>query len=100
MAEKGIDAEGLTAKEIGRHDLAKKRPRTLRNMVLADPALIGTTHHRSRCWPLAVSTATSRAASRMESAALDKNISPEQLRLADELRAAGHADHRASTPAS
>ncbi len=84
---KGIALDGATDKQVGEM-ISQESAATLRDMVLADPALIGTTI-----------TFTALASGRidgyykgrvtMESAALDKNTSPEQLRLADRLKEAG-----------
>lgn len=84
---KGIALDGATDKQVAEM-ISQESAATLRDMVLADPALIGTTI-----------TFTALASGRidgyykgrvtMESAALDKNTSPEQLRLADRLKEAG-----------
>jgi len=87
IAAKGIDLAGVPPKEIT--DLiSQESAATLRNMVLADPALIGTTVQFSA---LASGRIDGYYKGRvtMESAALDKNTSPEKLRLADNLKAAG-----------
>lgn len=85
--ELGLNTDKLSKKQIAGL-LSKEAPATLRNMVLADPNLIGQTvnvrflangridgYFKGRVTP--------------ESAKLDNNISPEQLKLADALRKAG-----------
>jgi phosphate transport system permease protein len=87
LQEQGLVQEGVTAKEIGEL-ISKDAAGTLRARVLADPSLVGTTI-----------TADVLAGGRidgylkgrvtLESAELDSNITPDQLRLADKLREAG-----------
>ncbi|MGB3147529.1 MAG: phosphate ABC transporter permease PstA [Paracoccaceae bacterium] len=86
-----VEARGIatdvSAKEMAKM-LSEESAATLRNMVLADPGLLDSTL-----------TFTALASGRidgyykgrvtMESAALDKNVSPEQLALADALKEAG-----------
>ena len=83
----GIDSEGLSDKKIAAL-LSPEAPATVRNMVLANPTLIGQT---IRLELLASGRVDGYFKGRvtMESAALDSKISPEQLRLADRLRQAG-----------
>lgn len=87
MEENGISDQGLKAKAIGAL-ISQDAPAKLRNMVLADPGLVGQTIQFD-----------AQASGRidgyfkgrvtMDSAALDSNISPEQLALADALKDAG-----------
>lgn len=90
--EAEIAAKGLSLGEIKPKELAKmiseESPATLRNQVLANPALIGST--------ITVNILASgridgyyKGRVTMDSAAKDKNTSPEQLALADQLKAAG-----------
>lgn len=84
---RGIDKGKLKSKDLGQM-LSEESAATLRNMVLADPALVDQTI-----------TFTALANGRidgyykgrvtMESAAKDKNTSPEKLELADRLSDAG-----------
>ena len=88
----GISTEGVSKKEIEAL-ISKEAPATLRNMVLANPALVGQTISLQ---VLAQGRVDGYFKGRvtMESAALDRNISPAQLELADALRAAGIIDLR------
>ena len=92
-----IEAQGISTEGVSKKDIealiSKEAPATLRNMVLANPALVGQTislqvlaHGRVDGYFKGRVT--------MESAALDRNISPAQLELADALRAAGIIDLR------
>jgi phosphate transport system permease protein len=82
-----IDLGTLTDKEVAEF-ISKDAAGGLRAMVLADPALIGTTIDST---VLAGGRIDGYLKGRvtMESAKLDSNITPEQLELADRLRAAG-----------
>lgn len=82
-----IDLGGLKAKKVAEL-ISKDAAGSLRAKVLADPALVGKT--------IDVSVFASgrvdgflKGRVTMESAKLDSNISPEQLELADRMRAAG-----------
>lgn len=92
-----IEAQGISAEGVSKKDIealiSKEAPATLRNMVLADPALVGQTISLQ---VLAQGRVDGYFKGRvtMESAALDRNISPAQLELADALRAAGIIDLR------
>jgi phosphate transport system permease protein len=90
LARLGITQDGISDKEIT--DLiSKSAPGQLRARVLADPSLVGTTI-----------TATVLAGGRidgflkgrvtLETAERDGNVTPNQLRLADKLSAAGVLD--------
>lgn len=87
LEAKGISTEGVSGKEVAGL-LSKEAAAQLRDMVLANPELIGTT--------IAFKTlATGRVDGyfkgrvSMESAELDSNVTPEQLQLADRMREAG-----------
>ena len=82
-----IDMGGVKPKDLGKM-ISEESSATLRDRVLADPGLIGQT---IRVKVLAAGRIDGYYKGRvtMESAALDKNISPEQLQLADRLKAAG-----------
>ncbi|MDZ7872583.1 MAG: phosphate ABC transporter permease PstA [Rhizobium sp.] len=87
MQEKGIAAEGMNAKAAAEL-VSKEAPASLRNYVLANPEVIGTTVS----FDLLASGRVDgyyKGRVTMESAALDRNTSPEQLRLADALKDAG-----------
>jgi phosphate transport system permease protein len=87
VTAKGIDVGALNPKELGKL-ISEEAPATLRNQVLADPSLIGQTI------PVTILAGGRidgyfKGRVSMESAALDKNTSPEQLALAEKLKAAG-----------
>ena len=87
IAADGVDLGAMKPKEI-KEMISEESAATLRDRVLADPSLIGQ-----------IIPFTALASGRidgyykgrvtMKTAALDKNTSPEQLILADNLRAAG-----------
>ena len=87
LAAKGLDTAAVDSKAI-MGLMSKEAPADLRNMVLADPALIGQTITFD-------AAATSRVDGffkgrvTLESAARDSNISPEQLQLAQAMKDAG-----------
>jgi phosphate transport system permease protein len=87
ITAKGLAAEGLTPKAVGEL-VSKDGPANLRNYVLADPSVIGKTVPFDL---LAAGRIDGYYKGRvtMESAKLDRNISPEQLVLADTLKQAG-----------
>lgn len=87
MAEKGVAVEGLNAKSAAEM-VSKEAPADLRRYVLADPSVIGQT---VRFDLLAGGRIDGYYKGRvsMASAQLDRNVSPEQLMLADKLREAG-----------
>ncbi|MGL4280755.1 MAG: phosphate ABC transporter permease PstA [Albidovulum sp.] len=87
MKENGIDDQGLKAKAIGAL-ISQDAAAQLRDMVLADPTLVGQTINFEA---LASGRIDGYFKGRvtMDSAALDSNISPEQLALADGLKDAG-----------
>ena len=84
---RGIALDGATDKQVG-DMISQESAATLRNMVLADPALIGTTI-TFRALASGRIDGYYKGRVTMESAALDKNTSPEQLRLAVRLKEAG-----------
>ena len=87
MEAKGIAIEGMNAKAAA-EIISKEAPASLRNYVIANPEVIGTTVS----FDLLASGRIDgyyKGRVTMESAALDRNISPEQLRLADALKDAG-----------
>lgn len=87
ITAQGIVIEGLSDKDA-KDILSKEAPATLRNMVLADPDLIGQTIN---VHVLADGRVDGFFKGRvtMESAALDSNISPAQLQLAQALNEKG-----------
>ena len=87
MAGKGIVIEGLDTKDAT-EIISKEAPAQLRNYVLANPQLIGTTITYD---VLANGRIDGYQKGRVtyESAVLDSNVSPEQLKLADALRKDG-----------
>lgn len=87
IAAKGLAAVGLTPKSVAEL-VSKDAPANLRNYVLADPSVIGKTVSFDL---LAAGRIDGYYKGRvtMESAKLDRNISPEQLVLADTLKQAG-----------
>ncbi|WP_322990014.1 phosphate ABC transporter permease PstA [Hoeflea sp.] len=87
MEDRGIEADGVNAKKAFEM-ISKEAPADVRRYVLADPGEIGKTvsfellangridgYYKGRVT--------------MDSAALDRNVSPEQLLLADKLKQAG-----------
>ncbi len=86
-AAKGIAVDTMNAKAAAEL-ISKEAPADLRRFVLADPSVIGGTHSFDF---LAAGRIDGFYKGRvtMESAALDRNTSPEQLMLADKLKEAG-----------
>ncbi|MCO6187220.1 phosphate ABC transporter permease PstA [Rhizobium sp. L1K21] len=87
MAAEGISIDGLNAKAAAEL-ISKEAPATLRNYVLSHIDAIGTTVP----FKLLASGRIDgyyKGRVTMASAELDKNVSPEQLKLADELKQAG-----------
>ena len=87
IAAKGVDLGAIKPKEIGQM-ISEESSATLRDMVMANPGLIGTTIPFTAIASGRID-GYFKGRVTMESAALDKNTSPEQLILADNLRAAG-----------
>ncbi len=87
LAAQGIGAGDLKLKDIGSL-ISEESSAQLRNKVLADPTLIGQTIQFTA---LATGRIDGYFKGRvtMESAALDKNTSPEKLALANKMKAAG-----------
>ncbi|RYC10022.1 phosphate ABC transporter permease PstA [Ciceribacter ferrooxidans] len=87
MVGKGIAGDGVNPKAAAEL-ISKEAPADLRRFVLADPSAIGQTVHFDL---LAAGRIDGYYKGRvtMESAKLDRNISPEQLMLADKLKEAG-----------
>lgn len=87
IAAKGIDLGGAKPKQVAEL-ISQESAATLRDRVLANPDLIGTTIDFNVLASGRIDGYYKGRVS-MESAALDKNTSPEQLRLADKLKEAG-----------
>ncbi|WP_048644880.1 phosphate ABC transporter permease PstA [Nitratireductor soli] len=87
IEEKGISVDGLGGKDV-EGIISKEAPAELRHFVLAHPSRIGET---VKFELLADGRIDGYYKGRvtMETAKLDRNVSPEQLMLADELKAAG-----------
>ncbi|WP_417418203.1 phosphate ABC transporter permease PstA [Hoeflea sp.] len=92
MQEQGITVEGLNAKKAVEL-ISKEAPAQLRRFVLANPDAIGTTVSFDLLASGRIDGYYKGRVS-MESAALDRNISPEQLVLADKLKQAGILESR------
>jgi len=90
--ETALADHGLATGDASKKDitglLSKEAPAKLRDMVLADPALIGRTI-RFETFATGRIDGYFKGRVTMETAARDNNTSPEQLRLADKMRAAG-----------
>ena len=87
MTEKGISVEGMKKKDVA-GIISQEAAAQLRDYVLANPDLVGTTIP----FKMLVSGRIDgyyKGRVTMESAKLDSNVSPEQLQLADKLTAAG-----------
>lgn len=87
LSAKGIDVSALSDKELG-DMVSKSAPAVLRDKVLADPALLGTTialevYANGRIDGYLKGRVT------RESAERDSNVTPAQLDVADQLKAAG-----------
>ncbi|OUS22919.1 phosphate ABC transporter, permease protein PstA [Rhodobacterales bacterium 59_46_T64] len=87
LAEEGIEIDGLSDKDAGKI-ISKEAAATVRNAVLADPDLIGTTQDFTL---LANGRIDGYYKGRvtMDSAELDGNVTPGQLMLADALKERG-----------
>lgn len=87
ITARAIDLGGASPKDVAKL-VSEESAATLRRMVLADPALVGITIEFTA---LATGRIDGYYKGRVtkESAALDKNTSPEQLVLADKLKEAG-----------
>ncbi|GAB1365094.1 phosphate ABC transporter permease PstA [Rhodobacter sp.] len=87
LAANGIDASALTAKQISGLK-SDEAPRRLRDLVLADPSLIGTTI-AFKALATGRIDGFEKGRVTMESAQLDSNISPEQLKVAQQMKDKG-----------
>lgn len=92
IAEKGLAPEGMTDKDVT-DMISQESAATLRSKVMADPAIIGTTIEFTALASGRIDGYMKGRVTR-ESAALDKNVSPVQLELADALQKAGILDKR------
>ncbi|WP_226782248.1 phosphate ABC transporter permease PstA [Oceaniglobus trochenteri] len=87
MEESGIAIEGLDEKDAG-EIISKEAPAQIRDFVIANPDLIGTTQE-FRLLANGRIDGYFKGRVSMESAALDSNVSPAQLQLAEALKEAG-----------
>ena len=87
LEARGVSTEGIPPKEVDGL-LSKDAPAQLRDKVLADPGLVGQTI-RFETYANGRIDGYFKGRVTMESARLDSNVSPEQLELADRMRAAG-----------
>ena len=87
LTERGLLNDQVSAKDAGGL-ISKEAPAQLRNMVLANPELIGTTVE-FRALANGRVDGFFKGRVTMESAALDSNISPAQLELAQKMRDQG-----------
>jgi phosphate transport system permease protein len=87
LAAKGLATDDLSKKEL-KGLLSKEAPAKLRDMVLADPSLLGQTI-QFETYATGRIDGYFKGRVSLESAERDNNISPEQLQLADQMRAAG-----------
>lgn len=87
LQEHAGDLEGLNAKTAGEL-ISKEAPADLRRFVLANPEEIGQTVS-FRLLAAGRIDGFFKGRVTMESAALDRNVSPEQLQLAEKLKEAG-----------
>ena len=87
LDRRGITQDGVSEKQIGEL-ISKDAPGELRAQVLANPALVGTTIDAS---VLAAGRIDGYLKGRvtLQTAERDKNVSPDQLRLAEQLRQTG-----------
>ncbi|MGB8811716.1 MAG: PstA family ABC transporter permease, partial [Paracoccaceae bacterium] len=87
IAEKGIAIDAMKKKEVA-GIISAEAAAQLRDYVLANPALVGTTIEYEVLASGRIDGYFKGRVS-MESAKLDSNVTPEQLQLADKLTAAG-----------
>ncbi|MEC9344505.1 MAG: phosphate ABC transporter permease PstA [Pseudomonadota bacterium] len=88
----GIEVEGVSSQEAAKI-ISKEAPATIRNFVLANPARIGETVS----FDILVDGRVDgyyKGRVTMETAAIDRNISPGRLVMADQLREAGVLETR------
>ncbi len=87
LEKRGISIEGVSDKEVG-DMISKEAPARLRDLVLADPKLVGQTIDFN-AYAAGRIDGYLKGRVTMASAELDSNITPEQLQLADRLTEAG-----------
>jgi len=87
LTEQGLLTDAVSSKDAGAL-ISKEAPAQLRNMVLADPELLGTTVD-FRALANGRVDGFFKGRVTMESAALDSNISPAQLELSQKMRELG-----------
>lgn len=87
LIAKGIDVSALSDKELG-DMVSKSAPAVLRDKVLADPSLLGTTIELEVYANGRIDGYLKGRVTR-DSAARDSNVTPAQLDVADQLKAAG-----------
>ena len=87
LEARGIDAADMSARDIGGM-FSREAPAQIRNMVLADPSLIGKTVS-FRTFATGRIDGYVKGRVTMASAELDSNVTPAQLQLADRMRDAG-----------
>ena len=92
VEDRKIAIEGLDLKKIG-DIISKEAPADLRRYVLSDPSKIGQTIE-FRLLASGRIDGYYKGRVTMESAALDRNVSPQQLQLADKLAQAGVLETR------
>lgn len=95
IAAKGIDTAGMPARDVG-DMISEVSAATLRNMVLANPKLLGSTIQFTAIANGRID-GYFKGRVTMESAARDKNTSPQKLALADKLVQAGVMQMRFNT---
>ncbi|MGV8986233.1 MAG: phosphate ABC transporter permease PstA [Cypionkella sp.] len=95
IAAKGIDTGGMKDRDVAAL-LSEESSATLRNMVLADPKLLGQTIDFTAIANGRID-GYFKGRVTMETAALDKNTSPEKLALANKLVDAGIMQMRLNT---
>ncbi|MEZ5871594.1 MAG: phosphate ABC transporter permease PstA [Nitratireductor sp.] len=92
IEDHGLQIKGLNLKKVG-DVISKEAPAELRRYVLADPSKIGETIE-FRLLASGRIDGYYKGRVTMESAALDRNVSPEQLQLADKMARAGVLETR------
>ncbi|MCF1709722.1 phosphate ABC transporter permease PstA [Tabrizicola sp. J26] len=88
LAAKGISTDGMTEKQIAGL-LSPEAPAQLRNYVLANPAVVGTSLPEFELLANGRVDGFFKGRVTMESAKLDSNITPEQLQVAQKMTDAG-----------
>jgi phosphate transport system permease protein len=87
LEKRGISIEGVSDKQVG-EIISKEAPARLRDLVLANPALVGQTIDFN-AYAAGRIDGYLKGRVTMASAELDSNITPQQLQLADRLAQAG-----------